>query len=352
MDIAVIGAGGDVGKAVCLLIVSERLLDREERLVLVGNPEGASGRSLYGFAVDLMDGFAENCPKIEVVLKPDELNADLVIMTAGATIPISDGEVHIERDFLARQNRPIFEFYAASLAKGGKGTEIVLCVSNPNELAVDIFSKHLGRKRVIGMGAFLDSLRFRREIARDLGVRRQWIHGFMVGEHGFNMVPLWSSIHVYGLTNEELQNAFIEIRQGYRTCNFTEDVEKARDRIQRFITDGKVREAYDIIDKYPPDIRVAMVPFVTHFSGAKTVVGTAKSVMELVRMVTLGSDTLISGQVSLEGEFHGIHGTIGVPFVIGNKGVDRIIEIQIDEDEKELLVQCAYEVAQKIENKQ
>ena len=68
MDIAVVGAGGSVGRAVTQMIVSERLLGCDQRLVLAGNPDGRSAKSLPGFAVDLMDAYAETAPRIEIAL--------------------------------------------------------------------------------------------------------------------------------------------------------------------------------------------------------------------------------------------------------------------------------------------
>jgi malate dehydrogenase len=105
-------------------------------------------------------------------------------MAAGTTLTPKSGGQDINRDVLVEKNLPIFEKYALALKKHGHGSEIVVCISNPNELSVATFAKHLGPKRVIGMGAFLDSLRFRKEIAIDLGIKRQQIHGFMIGEHG------------------------------------------------------------------------------------------------------------------------------------------------------------------------
>ena len=53
MNIAVIGAGGSVGRQIAQMIVSERLLEKDQRLVLVGNREGTSAKSVFGFTVDL-----------------------------------------------------------------------------------------------------------------------------------------------------------------------------------------------------------------------------------------------------------------------------------------------------------
>jgi malate dehydrogenase len=349
MNIAIIGAGGSVGRVIAQMIVSERLLQCNQRLILVGNPEGSSALSLYGFAVDLMDAYAEICPEIDVVLSPKEIKSDLVIMAGGATNPVSNHKNRFTRDALAEQNAPVFEKYAQALFKYGHGSEIVLCISNPNELCVAIFAKHLGRKRVIGMGAFLDSLRFRKEIAFDLGIRRQQIHGFIGGEHGLNLVPFWSSVHIYGYHRQELDRAIKKIRKGYQTSHLHEDVRKIGNQLKKIVLAGNIRKAYRLIDRYPPDIRVAMKPFITHFSGSKTVMGTARATMELIRTITLGNDALISGQIVLEGEFYGINSTIGVPFVIGNRGVERVIEISISEEEKSLLIRNAQNVQKKID---
>jgi len=331
------------------MIVAERLLECGERLALVGNPAGESARSLYGLAVDLMDAFAEIHPYIEVVLAPEKVQGDLIVMAGGATVPPGPGAKDISRDFLATTNFPIFERYASALAQHGHGHEIVICVSNPNELAVAVFAKYLGRQRVLGMGAFLDSWRFRKEIALDLGIRRQRIHGFMVGEHGANVVPLWSSVHIYGYQGEKLRAALAKIRRGQRTANFFEDVARVRQEIAPLLAQGKIRQAYDLVAPHPPGIRAALNPYVTHLSGAKTAIGTAQVTMELLRTITLGSDALISGQIKLEGDFHGLHGTIGVPFVVGNQGVARVIELPLDEEEEELLAQSARNVQAKID---
>ena len=225
----------------------------------------------------------------------------------------------------------------------------MICVSNPNELAVAVFAKHLDRRRVIGMGSFLDSLRFRKEIALDLGIRRQRIHAFMVGEHGFNMVPLWSSVHIHGYGDAALHEALGRIRQGHRTEDFPDVVDRTRGELMPLVAAGRVEDAYAMIDRFPPDVRTALKPFVTHFSGSKTVVGTARTTLELLRTITMGNDVLISGQIALEGEVYGLRSTIGVPFVVGNQGVDRIFEIPMAPDERTLLCDCARAVQEKLD---
>ncbi len=346
MDIAILGAGGSVGRMIAQMIVSEQIIDRTERLVLIGNPEGRSARSLPGFAVDLMDGYAEIAPQIEVLFDLSCLQCDLIVVAAGATLP-SDLNQIASRDQLARYNFPVFNKFARKLNACSSGHEIVLCVSNPNELCVSVFARYLGRKRVVGMGAFLDSLRFRKEIASDLGIRRHIIHGFMAGEHGANLVPLWSSVHIFGYDKPELERAISEIRKGYITKNLYQNVQPAYKKLTSLINKGHIQDAFTLLNTCPPDIRTILKPFITHFSGAKT--STARATMDFIRAITSGNDALISGQIVLEGEFHQLHGTLGVPFVVGNRGVERVIELAIEEDEKALLVQCLEKVKKKYE---
>ena len=348
MNIAVIGACGDVGRQIVQHIVVERLLECDQRLVLVGNADGPSARSAYGLAADLTDAYAEICPTIEIVFDPSKIRADLIIAAAGRTPRPTLDVAPMTRDGLAEANAPIFERYARAIAEHGHGHEIVLCVANPVELAVAVFAKHLGRQRVIGMGAFLDSLRFRKEIAADLGIRRQAVHAFIVGEHGTLSVPLWSGVHIFGYGADRLSGELARIRGPRPIEEFPRVVAQAQAELESLIRRGGVREAYAAVERFPPDVRVVVRPFVTHYSGAKTVIGTGHATMEFIRTITQGADALVSGQVAIEGEAYGIHGTIGVPFVVGNRGVDRIFELPMDGAERALLVESARQVRAKI----
>ena len=347
MDIAVIGPCGDVGRQIVQQVVIERLLACDERLVLVGNPDGASARSAYGLVADLTDAYAEIAPNIEVVLDPSDIRADLIVVAAGGTPSLSLGTAPFSRDTLAERNAAIFEKQARAIAANGHGHEIVICIANPNELAVALFAKYLGRDRVIGMGAFLDSLRFRQELAIDLGVRRQQVHAFIAGEHGASIVPLWSNVHVFGY-EEELEGALAEIRQGVGVGKFPNVLADAQAKVEELILAGQIRDAYEAVRQYPPDVRVVVRPFVTHYSGAKTVIGTARATMEFLRTITLGADALVCGQVALDGGAYGIRGAIGVPFVVGNRGVERVFELPLTQIERRMLCESAASVNAKI----
>jgi malate dehydrogenase len=174
-EIAVIGASGDIGRATVTEIIHERLLTPTGGMQLVGRADGPGMAFLLGLVSDLTDPYAEVTPALEVVLEPEQVSADVIVMAAGVTL--ADGTT--SRAELAQANLPIFHQYARALAEHGHGHEVVLVVSNPVELGVQIFGQYVDRHRVIGIGAHSDSLRFRRELARNCAFvgsafRRSW----------------------------------------------------------------------------------------------------------------------------------------------------------------------------------
>ena len=328
MDVAVLGASGDCGREIAAQLVAARLLAPTERLQLVGREGGPSARTLHGFACDLADAHAEHLPELDVALSPEEVVADLWIVAAGATMP-TDGRV-IDRETLAEGNGRVFKAYAEALARRGQGTELVVVVSNPVELGVAIFAEALGRDRVIGIGAYQDTQRFRREIASDLGVRRQRVGGFMLGEHGASQVPIWSSVTLQGLLPGDVKETISGLRRGPEGADFDALCAESREKLGGLIRGGQIAEAYAFLDTLPPDARVVLKPYVTHFSGAKTVRATAGVTVDLVESLLGGTEILVAGQVMVRpGEFHGLTGPLGVPTLVTTSGVRSVVELPL-----------------------
>lgn len=344
MDVAIIGAIGDCGREIVTQLLGERVLSPSERLQLVGRAEGSSASKLFGMCSDLSDAYAEIAPELDVALQPEEIVADVIVMSAGVTV----GGKTTSRESLAQTNLPVFHTYAQAIEKYGHGHEIVLVVTNPVELAVEVFSQYLGRHRVIGIGAYSDSLRFRREIANTLGVRRQMIQGFVVGEHGDGMVPLWSSVRIQGLDTEEMLSTISRLRGDRMISQFPKEVSSSKQTVMDYLSCGQVRKAFEYVDRLPPDLRVVIKPYVTHLSGAKTVAATANVTVDLVRTLLDGREVVVSGQVRLDGEFYGIHTPIGVPIVVSTQGWTQVVPIQLWADEAQLLLQMADRLSSKI----
>jgi malate dehydrogenase len=221
---------------------------------------------------------------------------------------------------------------------------VVLVVSNPVELAVQVFSQYLDRHRVIGVGAHSDSLRFRRELASDLGIRRQRVQAFVVGEHGDGQVPLWSSVQIHGLDAEQHADTLRRLRGERSVLQFPEEVAQHKQSVWACLQEGRVREAFELVDRLPPDLRVVLRPYVTHVSGAKTAAATAAVTLDLLRTLLEGRESVVAGQVLLDGEFYDLHAPIGVPIVVGPRGWTRVVPLSLWSEELVLLTRQAHHI--------
>jgi malate dehydrogenase len=340
VDVAVLGATGDIGRAICAELIQRRVLTSSSRLQLVGHAGGASARAAYGMRADLIDAHDEHAPMIDVALTPEDVVADVVVFAAGRTIPTQPGAA-ADRDGLALANRAVFEQYADALAEHGSGHEVVVIVTNPVELGVAIVSERLERHRVIGMGAWLDTLRFRREIAASLGIRRQRVGGFVAGQHGDGLVPLWSSVRLRGLDPDERAELVDRLRDGRSPARFGEEITAAKARLATLEVDD-IDAAFDAVERMPPDLRTVVRPYLTHHSGAKTAFGTAGATVDLVDTLLDGRDIVVAGQVALDGEIRlggqPWRGVVGAPIVVGPDGWTHTLLDELDaEEDAELL---------------
>jgi malate dehydrogenase len=213
-----------------------------------------------------------------------------------------------------------------------------------------VMAERLGRRRVIGMGAWLDTLRFRREVALDLGVRRHRVGGFVAGQHGEDAVPLWSTVRVSGLDLDERRRAVDTLRRG-RTLDALPAEIAAAKRELASVAVADMGAAFDLIDTWPADLRAVARPWMTHQSGAKTPAGTASATVDLVDTLLDGREIVVAGQVALAGEIAladgtggepaPFHGVLGVPLVLGPEGWTRVLLDDLPADEERRLAQAA-----------
>ncbi len=341
MDIAIIGANGDVGRALAVQIISRQLLSPRQRLQLVGRREGGSASALHGFRADLYDAFAEITPEIDVAFSPEDVAADLILFCAGRTAPTSSSQM-VSRHDLALSNRAVFESYAQSLARRGHGEELVIVVTNPVELGVEVFSRYLDPHRVLGMGAYQDTMRLRREIAADFGVRRQRVHGYMLGEHGDALVPILSRFWIYGFDEAENARALQRLRGDRHPSQFAATVLSQKAALATYLKNGEVEQAFRYAEAQPPDMRAVLLPLVTHIAGAKTAVSTAAVTAEMAEQILTGAQSVIPAQVSLTSEdWFGPAGVLGVPVICSLRGWTRVTDLDVDDEERDCLLAAA-----------
>lgn len=334
MDISIIGAAGAVGRQIAIGIVRAGLVPTNARLQLVGRRGGESEQALPGIAVDLADAFAEDLPEIDLAFEPKDVLGDIIILAAGDSVRRGDKRTRAD---LAANNRAVVESYARAIARYGHGEELLLVLTNPVEACVHWCSRYIDRKRVIGMGAYLDTLRFRQEIAQDLGVRRQRVQGLVLGEHGPRMVPCWSTVDVHGFESSD-GRARLRALQHRRDPS----VEEAVRQVLSVAEQRGAAAAYDYAARFGPGLRAVVKPYVTQLCGARSTASTAEMILRLLHTLLSGGHVLTAAQVALEGEFLGMHGVVGAPLVMTLGGVDRVVPYELTPDERANVQRALY----------
>jgi len=326
MDISVVGAGGVIGRQIAIALAAARILPGRSRLQLVGRRGGASERYLPGLAADLADAYGEELPAIDLAFEPEEILGDIVILAAGETVRPGGAS---NRSELTAANEGVIDAVAEAVARGGDGEELMLVLTNPVEAAVGWCCRHLPASRVVGLGAYLDTMRFRQEIALDLGVRRQVVQGLALGEHGPRLVPCWSTVGVHGFAGPTGQDRIAALRS-----RSDPDPAAAVAAIHRRMEEAGPQAAFALVDGWGPALRTVVRPYVTQLCGARTPVGTAETVVRLLRTLLDGGRVMAAAQVRLDGEFLDLHGVTGAPVVLSLGGIEHALPYELTDDER------------------
>ena len=311
--IAILGASGSVGAALAAHILRSRLLEPQDQLLLVGHGVLGTERKLLSMRADLMDAFDDDRVRIEVVPNVSDVEADIVVVAAGATVTSAQ-----TRRELGAANRVIFEQIAGQCVSR-LSNALFIVVSNPVELAVKIFSIAGDRKRVIGMGAEQDSLRFARAVAADLAVSRHEVRATVLGEHGGTMIPLWRSVEL--LTDDRRAASRLAcLRSRSAESPLEVRVASLRSEVGRHLSKNRISEAYALTRRALPDARIFVEPFITNHGLHSTPNATANTTLQVIEAVVANDHRRIRGQVDLRGEVLGLYGVCGIPLTIGKNG--------------------------------
>ena len=321
------------------------MLPNHGRLQLVGRRGGLSEHELHGLRADLRDAFADHAPTIELVDEADQVDAEIVVMLAGATIP-TDAHAHADRLALARTNLAVFASYADALAARTGPPPLVLVQSNPVELGVAVFAEAIGRHMVVGVGAHSDSMRFRRELADSHGVDRADVSAIVMGQHGDHLVPVWSSVRIGGLDTAATAAAVSSHRRERELSDLPTEITENRAALLGLVADGRVHEAFARIAELPPDLRAAIKPFLVHFTAGRTTeIVTAHAVAEVLAAPLDDRTEVLSLQVQLAGELHDLQGVTAVPVRFGAQGWTEVVDPGLAIDELELLRHAVEQIA-------
>lgn len=332
MDIAILGATGSCGRQVVAQLLQRSVLPPSGRVHLIGHAGGHESE-LWGLRADLRDAFADMAPEIEIGTDVSSTGADVVVMMAGATVTRETKD----RAALAATNSRIFAESAEAVGQMPDPVTVIV-QSNPVESALAAFARVIPRERILGAAAWSDSLRFRRELAADLGLRRHMVSAQMWGQHGDSLVPIWSRIHARGVSEQVLADVIGSIRSGRSLTDLPEEIRLARTEALRLINAEDVAGAFAFIQRQPADVRAAVKPFFTHFTAGRTTeLATAHAVVDIVEFLSVGQQMAIPAQVMLDGEYDDLAGPLAVPVLVDPTGWSQVIDEHIADDERDAL---------------
>jgi malate dehydrogenase len=288
--ITIIGAG-NVGATAAHWALSRRL----GNIVLLDVMEGIpQGKALDLWQAGPLDGYAGTVTGSNDYA--DSANSDVVIITAGLA-----RKPGMSRDDLLAKNVAIVKSCAEQAARHSPNCFMIV-VTNPIDAMVYTAFKASGlpKHRIIGMAGVLDSARYRTFLAQALGVAPADVSALVMGIHGDKMLPLVRLANVAGVPISDLLPA-----------------EKIAEIVHRTQHGGG--------------------EIVNHLKTGSAFYTPGLAAIEMAEAVLTDSRRVMPCAAYLNGEF-GISGCfLGVPVVLGEKGVERILEFVLTEDEQKAL---------------
>ncbi|HMK48976.1 MAG TPA: malate dehydrogenase [Thermodesulfovibrionales bacterium] len=285
--VSVIGAG-NVGATTAQLIVQSGLADVVLFDVVDGMPQGK--------ALDM----AEACPLWNSSSTitgtnsyADTAGSDLVVVTAGLA-----RKPGMSRSDLLHANANIIRAVSAEIAKASPHC-IIIVVTNPMDVMAQLAWKttEFSCKKIMGMGGILDASRLKAFIAMEMGVSPEDVEALVLGGHGDDMVPMPRFSTVKGISiTELLPKRKIEAL-----------IERTRTGGAEIVGLLKTGSAY-----YAP----------------------AASTFQMVRAILLDEKRMLPCAAYLNGEYGAKDLYMGVPVILGKEGVEKVVEVKLEKEEK------------------
>jgi malate dehydrogenase len=297
--IALIGAG-QIGGTLAHLVATKELGDVVLFDIMEGVPQGkaldlAQAGPVEGFDVKLKGTNSYS----------DIAGADVVIVTAG--VPRKPG---MSRDDLIGINLKVMAAVGEGIKANAPGA-FVICITNPLDAMVWALRQFSGlpHNMVVGMAGVLDSARFRHFLAEELKVSVEDVSAFVLGGHGDTMVPMPRFSTVAGIPLPELvKMKWIE------QATLDKIVQRTRDGGAEIVGLLKTGSAF--------------------YAPATAAIEMAQSFLRDKKRV-LPVAAYVNGAYGIKDLY------VGVPAVIGEKGVERIVELELTNDEKTQLAKSA-----------
>ncbi|MBD7907945.1 malate dehydrogenase [Sporosarcina gallistercoris] len=294
--VSVIGSGF-TGATTAFLLAQKELCD----VVLVDIPgmeNSTKGKALDMLEASPVQGFDASI--IGTADYADTKDSDIVIITAG--IARKPG---MSRDDLVQTNQKVMKSVTAEIIKHSPDTTILVLTNPVDAMTYTVYKESgLPKERVIGQSGVLDTARFRTFIAQELNVSVKDVSGFVLGGHGDDMVPLVRYSAAGGVPLETL------------------------------ISPERIEEIVARTRKGGAEI-------VNLLGNGSAYYAPAASLVEMAEAILKDQKRIIPAIAYLEGEF-GMDGIyLGVPTVLGKNGVEKIIDLELTDEEKQALSKSA-----------
>lgn len=292
--ISLIGAG-NIGGTLAHLIGIKELADVVLFDILEGFPQG---KSLDLSQSSSVEGF--DCEVKGTNDYKDIADSDVVIVTAG--VPRKPG---MSRDDLVDINTKIIKSVAQGIKENAPDA-FVIVITNPLDAMVYVMKEVTGfdHQKVVGMAGVLDSARFSYFLSEEFKVSIEDVNSFVLGGHGDSMVPLARYSTVSGIPLPDL------IKMGWTTQ------EKIDEIIKR--TRGGGGEIVGLLKNGS-----------AFYAPASSAIAMAESYLKNKRRV-LPCAAYLTGQYNVDGLY------VGVPVIIGENGVEKIVEIELNDEEQKM----------------
>lgn len=297
--ISIIG-GGQIGGVIAQLIALRQLGDVVLYDIVEDMPQG---KTLDIAEASRIDGFDISVKGTNDYKDID--GSDIIIVTAG--LPRKPG---MSRDDLLTTNAKIMQTVAENVKKHAPNS-IAIIISNPLDAMVTLYKKITGfpANKVIGQAGVLDSSRFSTFIAWELGVSVKDVNAMVLGGHGDTMVPIVRYANVNGIPVVEL------LQKKYK--------DKAK--------------AAEVMSAMVERTKMAGGEVVKLLKTGSAFYSPASASIAMAESIIFDEKRVLPVCAYLNGEF-GVNGYyVGVPAVLGSTGVEKIIEFDLNSDEKALL---------------
>ncbi len=288
--ISIIGAG-NVGATCAHWAASKELGDIVLVDIVEGMPQGKGLDLAQSGPVEGIDGVFTGTQDFK-----DTAGSDIIVITSGMA-----RKPGMTREDLLEANKNIISSVVSSSVEHSPDAILVL-VTNPLDTMTYLAKKVSGfpKNRVVGQAGVLDSARFRTFVAMELGVSVEDVQALVMGGHGDTMVPLPRYCTVSGIPLSELM---------------------PEDRIQSLI--ARTRDGGAEIVKLLKSGSAYYAP--------------ASSTIQMVEAILKDKKRILPCSAYLEGEY-GIDGIyFGVPVVLGGNGIEKVVELSLNEDEAALV---------------